>query len=333
MKTEQIDIYIDGKMVQTTYYFQDGYVMVPVLFFKYAGILVDYNNQNHSIILRKDKILITLFKHQCKSEIFIEGNEMVLHDSLLTAPNEIKDVIYIPFFYIIQKFGLVFWANMESYRIYLITNSLPQWNTNVYYRGAAAGNKIALTFDDGPDNYYTPKILDILGNKKVPATFFVVGQQIQWCPNMLKRIVKEGHALGNHSWSHPKFSNLTTSQIKEEISRTENEIAILTGERKTTLFRPPYGDFTNADLNLVSELGYKFILWSVDTLDWTGLSAEEIIAIVRRDLSPGAIVLQHSLKMSPGILDGTVKALSILIDELIAKGYEFVTIECLLKSN
>ena len=103
---------------------------------------------------------------------------------------------------------------------------------------------------------------------------------------MLNRIVKEGHALGNHSWSHPKFSNLTTSQIKEEISRTENEIAILTGERKTTLFRPPYGDFTNADLNLVSELGYKFILWSVDTLDWTGLSAEEIIAIVRRDLSP-----------------------------------------------
>lgn len=222
---------------------------------------------------------------------------------------------------------------MEISRLYLITNSLPQWNTNVYYRGAAAGNKIALTFDDGPDDYYTPKILDILGNKKVPATFFVVGQQIQWYPNMLNRIVKEGHALGNHSWSHPKFSNLTTSQIKEEISRTENEIAILTGERKTTLFRPPYGDFTNADLNLVSELGYKFILWSVDTLDWTGLSAEEIIAIVRRDLSPGAIVLQHSLKMSPGILDGTVKALSILIDELIAKGYEFVTIECLLKSN
>lgn len=283
--------------------------------------------------MKKEKILIALFKNQCKSEIFIEGSEKILHDSLLTAPNEIKDVIYIPFFYIVQKFGLVFWPNMEISRLYLITNSLPQWNTNVYYRGAAAGNKIALTFDDGPDDYYTPKILDILGNKKVPATFFVVGQQIQWYPNMLNRIVKEGHALGNHSWSHPKFSNLTTSQIKEEISRTENEIAILTGERKTTLFRPPYGDFTNADLNLVSELGYKFILWSVDTLDWTGLSAEEIIAIVRRDLSPGAIVLQHSLKMSPGILDGTVKALSILIDELIAKGYEFVTIECLLKSN
>ena len=88
-----------------------------------------------------------------------------------------------------------------------------------------------MTFDDGPDDYYTPKILDILGNKKFQL-LFVVGQQIQWYPNMLNRIVKEGHALGNHSWSHPKFSNLTTSQIKEEISRTENEIAILTGKGK-----------------------------------------------------------------------------------------------------
>lgn len=333
MKTEQIEIYIDGKMVQTTYYIQDGYVMVPVLFFKYAGISVDYNNKNHSIILKKGKFLLMLFKNQCKSDVFIEGSKTVLHDSLLTAPIEINDTIYIPFFYVAQRLGLVVWSNMEIPRIYLITNSLPKWNSNVYYRGTAAGNKIALTFDDGPDDYYTPKILDLLGNKKVPATFFVVGQQIQWCPSMLMRIVKEGHALGNHSWSHPKFTNLTTSQIKEEIYRTENEITILTGERKTTLFRPPYGEFTDADLNFISELGYKLIMWSVDTLDWTGLSAEEIIAIVRRDLSPGAIVLQHSLKMSPGILDGTVKALPVLIDELIAKGYEFVTIDHLLKST
>ncbi|MBJ8055420.1 polysaccharide deacetylase family protein [Bacillus cereus] len=333
MKTEQIEIYVDGKMVLTTYYIQDGYVMVPVLFLKYAGILVDYNSKNHSIVLKKDKFLLTLFKNQCKSDVFIEGSKTVLHDSLLTAPIEINDTIYIPFFYVVQRLELVVWSNMEIPRIYLITNSLPKWNSNVYYRGAAAGNKIALTFDDGPDDYYTPKILDLLENKKVPATFFVVGQQIQWCPSMLKRVVKEGHALGNHSWSHPKFTNLTTSQIKEEISRTENEITILTGERKTTLFRPPYGEFTNADLNFISELGYKLIMWSVDTLDWTGLSAEEIIAIVRQDLSPGAIVLQHSLKMSPGILDGTVKALPILIDELIAKGYEFVTIDRLLKRN
>ncbi|MBJ8061783.1 polysaccharide deacetylase family protein [Bacillus cereus] len=333
MKTEQIEIYVDGKTVLTTYYIQDGYVMVPVLFLKHAGILVDYNSKNHSIVLKKDKFLLTLFKNQCKSDVFIEGSKTVLHDSLLTAPIEINDTIYIPFFYVVQKLELVVWSNMEIPRIYLITNSLPKWNSNVYYRGAAAGNKIALTFDDGPDDYYTPKILDLLENKKVPATFFVVGQQIQWCPSVLKRIVNEGHTLGNHSWSHPKFTNLTTSQINEEISRTENEITILTGERKTTLFRPPYGEFTNADLNFISELGYKLIMWSVDTLDWTGLSAEEIIAIVRQDLSPGAIVLQHSLKMSPGILDGTVKALPILIDELIAKGYEFVTIDRLLERN
>ncbi|WP_459503215.1 polysaccharide deacetylase family protein [Bacillus sp. C1] len=332
MKTDQIEIYIDGKMVQTTYYIKDGYVMVPCLFFKYAGISVDYDNKNHAIVLKKGKFLITLFKNQCKSDVFVEESNTVLHDSILTAPIEINDIMYIPFFYVVQRLELVVWSNMEIPRIYLITNSLPKWNSNVYYRGSAAGKKIALTFDDGPDDYYTPKILDLLGNKKVPATFFVVGQQIQWCPSMLKRIEKEGHALGNHSWSHPKLTHLTTSQIKEEILRTENEIIKLTGE-KTTLFRPPYGEFTTADLNFISELGYKLIMWSVDTLDWTGLSAEEIISIVRRDLSPGAIVLQHSLKMSPGILDGTVNALPVLIDELLAKGYEFVTVDRLLKGK
>ena len=87
----------------------------------------------------------------------------------MTAPNEIKDVIYIPFLHC-SKVRVSFY-NMEISRLYLITNSLPQWNTNVYYRGAAAGNKIALTFDDGPDDYYTPKILDILGNKKFQLLF------------------------------------------------------------------------------------------------------------------------------------------------------------------
>ena len=85
--------------------------------------------------MKKEKILIALFKNQCKSEIFIEGSEKILHDSLLTAPNEIKDVIYIPFLHC-SKVRVSFWPNMEISRLYLITNSLPQWNTNVYYRGA-----------------------------------------------------------------------------------------------------------------------------------------------------------------------------------------------------
>lgn len=100
--------------------------------------------------------------------------------------------------------------------------------------------------------------------------------------------------------------------------------------RKPDLFRPPFGAFTKADLALLHELGMRNILWTVDTRDWSGLSADEIMEIVHREISPGGIVLQHNFQYNRGLLDGTVEALPRIIDDLQKQGYKFVTLQTLL---
>lgn len=199
----------------------------------------------------------------------------------------------------------------------------------VFYKGNSTLKRVALTFDDGPDNYYTPRILDILHAKGVHGTFFMVGKEAKRFPDMVKRIVKEGHAIGNHSWDHPKLWTLTNQQITQEIISTENEIEQITG-RRTDLFRPPYGRVTSADAALIHNLGFRIIDWSVDTLDWKGTPAPTILQFVNKEVSPGGIILEHCLAGHPGELNGTLQALPHIIDNLRSQGYEFVTIQTLL---
>ncbi|NRD78967.1 polysaccharide deacetylase family protein [Bacillus sp. BRMEA1] len=210
-----------------------------------------------------------------------------------------------------------------------IQNLSQQFPAVVIYKGSSSLKRVALTFDDGPDNYYTPKILDILKAKGVKATFFMVGKEAKRFPDIVKRIADEGNALGNHSWDHPKLWTLNNQQITQEIVSTQNEIQQITGQR-TTLFRPPYGRVTPADITLIHNLGYRVIDWSVDTLDWKGTSAPNILQIVNKEVSPGGIILEHSLASHPGELNGTVQALPQIIDHLRAQGYEFVTVPELL---
>lgn len=199
----------------------------------------------------------------------------------------------------------------------------------VIYKGNSNLKRVALTFDDGPDNYYTPRILDILHAKKVPGTFFMVGKEAQRFPEMVKRIAKEGHSIGNHSWDHPKLWTLSNERIKQEILSTDNEIQQLTG-RGTTLFRPPYGRVTPADVVLIHNMGYHIIDWSVDTLDWKGTPAPTIMQFVNKEVSPGAIILEHCFASHPGELNGTLQALPQIIDHLKAEGYEFVSVPTLI---
>ena len=165
--------------------------------------------------------------------------------------------------------------------------------------------------------------------KGVPATFFMVGKQAKHFPNMVKRIVAEGNAIGNHSWDHPKLWTLSNNQIKQEILSTENTIQQITG-RRSDLFRPPYGRLTPADVAFIHNLGYRIIDWSVDTLDWKGTPASQILQFVNKEVSPGGIILEHCLAGHPGELNGTLQALPNIIDNLRAQGYEFVTIPTLL---
>ncbi|QED49912.1 polysaccharide deacetylase family protein [Cytobacillus dafuensis] len=328
MNVQKMDIYVDGYKVQCNYYEDNGYIMIPALFFKHTYVLVDCDREQQSITLKKNNLTITFYKEQFV--VLLEEENQTKYDTLVVMPFEYDEKIFVPFQYVSQKLGMSILECSNSHTIKLLTNLSFKNDETVFYKGRANKKRAALTFDDGPDIINTPRILDILYEKKVQATFFVIGQQVRYYPEIFKRIINEGHEVGNHSWSHPNFIELTTAEIKNEIESTEEVIRSHMG-RSTSILRPPYGFFAKSDIQIINELGYKVILWSVDTLDWFGLTNEEIISIVDRDLTEGAIILQHCFHSTTGRLDGTVKALPKIIDKLINEGYEIVTVSMLLE--
>lgn len=192
----------------------------------------------------------------------------------------------------------------------------------VYLKGKPQMN-VALTFDDGPDGHYTPAILDILKEKGAPATFFVVGYRVRSNPEVVKRIVNEGHCLANHSWNHPDMSRLGAQNIAAQLNATDNLVQQITGVH-TTLFRPPYGAMNESVISVANQLGYKVILWSVDPQDWRNYPAQTVLQRIVGSVTPGAIILQHCTN------NGTLQSLSTLIDKLRAMGYNLVTLPELL---
>jgi len=190
----------------------------------------------------------------------------------------------------------------------------------------------ALTFDDGPDDKYTPRILDILKKEDVKGTFFVVGQQAKQHPQMMKRIVEEGHVVGNHSWDHPDLAKAATDKIQSEIMSTDDEIKQLTGA-VPTLFRAPYGAVSPQLALEAAESGHELIGWSVDTLDWDGKSVAQILTNVKKEVRPGSIILQHFAGGKKGNLNNTVEALPQIIAYLKQKGYTLVTVPELIAAK
>lgn len=184
---------------------------------------------------------------------------------------------------------------------------------------------LALTFDDGPMPE-TAKLLDVLKKQHVSATFFVVGEQAKAHPGVLRRMVAEGHVVGNHSFSHPEFWKISAASVKSQLSRATAAIRKATG-KKVTLFRPPYGESNAKIRSIAGKQGLCQILWSVDSLDWRSKNAKEVAKRVLRLARPGAIVLSHDIYPS------TRKAWATLIPKLKKKGYVFVTVPELLGSR
>jgi peptidoglycan-N-acetylglucosamine deacetylase len=127
--------------------------------------------------------------------------------------------------------------------------------------------EVALTFDDGPDDEWTPKILDVLRNSGIKATFFCIGQRIRKNPEVFRRNISEGHAVGNHTWDHPNLTKIPISAVKSEIERTNDEMFRLVGIR-SSMFRPPYGALNADVIREVIQLKEKIVFWDVDNLDW-----------------------------------------------------------------
>jgi peptidoglycan-N-acetylglucosamine deacetylase len=190
----------------------------------------------------------------------------------------------------------------------------------------AHGKLLALTVDDGPDPVITPRILDILRLHKARATFFVLGRQAERYPELLARMRAEGHAIGNHTYSHVLHPG--SAQARLEQDRTEKIIRMATGTTPV-LFRPPGGDLHGANTREALRRGRTVVRWTISTAD-TATSSPAIIANnVIHTPNPGDIVLMHDSSSKAA----TALALPRILSELEAKGWQFVTIPELLQAR
>ncbi len=187
--------------------------------------------------------------------------------------------------------------------------------------------KIALSFDAAWDNADTETLKNILGERNIKTTFFVVGGWVDNYPDSVKSLSDAGHEIMNHSATHPHMTQISREEITRELNECADKIEAITGKRPV-LFRPPYGDYNNDVVGTARECGFYTIQWSVDSLDWKDLSAEEIYERVVPKIKPGDIVLFHNAAKH------TPEALPKILDALLDEGYEIVPVsELILTEN
>jgi peptidoglycan/xylan/chitin deacetylase (PgdA/CDA1 family) len=217
--------------------------------------------------------------------------------------------------------GLATWAGFES-----------MWPTmHAYGRsfvGLAAGTrKLALTYDDGPNDPCTLQLLEVLAKHEVKATFFVLGRFVQQKPNIVRALASAGHIIGNHSWDHPRLIFASDSELRRQVEETQAAVFDACG-MTPTLFRPPYGGRRPGTLQAVRKLGLESVMWNVTCYDWKATSAERVFAHVQRQVHGGDVILMHDGDQQAMGADRshTVEATDRIIAQYKAEGYEFVTV-------
>ena len=183
--------------------------------------------------------------------------------------------------------------------------------------------KIAISFDAAWGSDYTESLLKTLKEYDVKTTFFLVGFWVDKYPEMVKRIYAEGHEIGNHSSTHPKMSQLSEAQMEKELTETSKKIEALV-DQKVTLFRPPFGDYSNKVIETCRRLGYHVIQWDVDSLDYKDFGVDSIVKKVTSKVQNGSIVLFHNNATY------TKDALPIILKNLQDEGYKIVPISELI---
>ena len=201
--------------------------------------------------------------------------------------------------------------------------------SNVYRRVESNDKKIALTFDDGPHPRITREILGILNEYGVKATFFVIGQNVVNYPETMELLVKSGCEIGNHTYSHENFRNMSQSEIQAEFEKCRQTL-LEKFSVEPTLIRPPQGVCSEALSTVSAEMDYDIILWSIDTRDWDHTSSQDIARNVLANARGGDIILMHDYVSGKS---GTCDALRIIIPELLNRGFEFVTVGELIGNN
>lgn len=207
-----------------------------------------------------------------------------------------------------------------------VGNATPEFlkQYNAYFCGNSEDKKIYLTFDCGYENGYTPAILEALEKHNVKAAFFVVGNYLETSPDLVKRMVEEGHIVGNHTYHHPDMSQISDpSSFQKEITSLEKKYQEITGLEMQKFYRPPQGKYSESNLKMAQELGYQTVFWSLAYVDWyvdQQPTQEEAYAKLLPRIHPGAVVLLHS----------TSKTNAEILDDLLTKweqeGYTFGTL-------
>ena len=193
-----------------------------------------------------------------------------------------------------------------------------------FSRVQVSGQYIAISFDDGPHPQNTPRLLDILAQRNVKATFYVIGRSVDLHPGVLRRTVAEGHEIGNHSHTHRLLSKLSDAEVRQEMQRCQDAVGRAAGVRPRTM-RPPYGGLLQRQRELVhNEFGYPTVLWSVDPLDWKRPGPSVVKSRILAGTTAGSIVLAHDLHAP------TVDAMPGTIDGLLERGFKFVTVSQLI---
>ena len=224
--------------------------------------------------------------------------------------------------------GLATWAGFES-----------MWPTMHAYGRSFVGlptgsRQLALTYDDGPNDPSTLRLLDVLARHDVKATFFVLGRFVEQKPEIVRALATAGHVIGNHSWDHPRLIFASNSELRRQVGRTQEAIFDACGVTPT-LFRPPYGGRRPGTLQAVRKLGLEPVMWNVTCYDWRATSATKVFAHAQPQIRGGNVILMHDGDQQAMGADRrhTVEATERLIAHYKAQGFEFVTIPEMMGSN
>lgn len=198
------------------------------------------------------------------------------------------------------------------------------------YKGDKNKKDIYLTFDNGYENGYTEKILDILKEEKVPAAFFVTGHYLESAPELVERMAYEGHIIGNHSWHHPDMTKISDEKIKKELEMVRAETEKITDKKHMAYLRPPRGIFSERTIAVAKEAGYTHVFWSLAFVDWNTdqqKGAQYSYDKIMTQIHPGAVLLLHTVSKD------NADALGKVIRDLKEQGYTFKSLDDLMLSQ
>ena len=209
-----------------------------------------------------------------------------------------------------------------------------QWYGKTFTGIRRGSKQLALTYDDGPNDPHTLRLLEVLAKHNVKATFFLIGRYVEQRPGIVREVVNEGHVVGNHTFSHPNLIFASARQTRTQLQECQQAITQAIGQH-SPLFRPPFGGRRPGTLRIARSLGLVPVMWNVSGQDWKGYSADEIKQRIRRQLRGGDVILLHDgSHIDMGVdRSQTILATDLLILDAKSEGFEFVTIREMMNTS